>query len=70
MGRAEERLTMVTLTCSMRKWLWDNQRDLISPIMFGHFELFTEEMKEMYLSWCKSDEGKSYLKGGENYTED
>ena len=60
---------MVTLTCSLRHWLWENHKDLISPLMFGHLELFTPEMKEEYLKWVQTEEGKSYLKGGSNYRE-
>ena len=61
---------MVQLTQSLRKWLWDNHRDIIGLIMFGHIELFTEEMHEEYIEWCKTDEGRSYLKGGANYVEE
>lgn len=61
---------MVKLTYSMQKWLWDNHRELIAPIMFGHIELFTPDMGKEYLAWCQTDEGKSYLKGGANYKED
>lgn len=60
---------MVKLTCSMRKWLWDNHRGLIPQLMFGHIELFTPEMEKEYIAWLQTDEGKSYLKGGENYKE-
>lgn len=60
---------MIKLSCSMQKWLWDNHRDLISPIMFGHLELLTPDMEKKYLAWCQSDEGKKYLKDGENYKE-
>lgn len=35
--------------------------------MFGHTELFTEQMEQEYLDWCRTDEGKSYLEGGANY---
>ena len=35
--------------------------------MFGHTELFTEEMQKEYIAWCKTDEGKQYLKGGSKY---
>lgn len=38
--------------------------------MFGHIELFTEEMNEEYLQWCQTDEGKKYLKGGSEYKEE
>ena len=61
---------MVKLTQSMSKWLWDNHRDIYHLILFGHIELFTEEMKSEYLSWCQTEEGKKYLKGGECYRED
>ena len=35
--------------------------------MFGHTELFTEEMQKEYIEWCKTDEGKQYLEGGSKY---
>lgn len=60
---------MVELTQSMQKWLWDNNRDLIPLIMMGHTELFTAEMWKEYIEWCKTDEGKKYLKGGSEYKE-
>lgn len=58
---------MVRLTQSMAVWLFENHRDIFGLIMFGHLELFTEEMKEEYLAWCKSEEGKQYLVGGDKY---
>ena len=61
---------MVKLTKSLEKWLWDNHRDKIAPIMFGHVELFTEEMQRDYIAWCKMDEGRQYLKGGSKYKPD
>lgn len=60
---------MVKLTASMEKWLWDNHRELLPLIKFGHLEEFTDEMKEKYLTWCQTEEGKSYLEGGANYHE-
>lgn len=60
---------MVRLTCSLRHWLFENHPDILSLIMLGNVELFTDEMKEEYIKWCRTDEGKSYLKGGENYKE-
>lgn len=60
---------MVTLTQSLEHWLWVNHRELIPLIMLGHIELFTEEMQKEYIEWCKTDEGRSYLKGGSNYKE-
>jgi hypothetical protein len=38
--------------------------------MFGHVELFTEEMQKEYLSWCQTEDGKQYLKGGSKYKEE
>lgn len=61
---------MVRLTQSLQHWLFENHKDKIAPIMFGHTELLTDEMMAEYIEWCKTDEGKSYLKGGSNYKED
>lgn len=60
---------MVKLTRSLSHWLWDNHKDILPLIMFGHTELFTEEMQEKYIEWCKTDEGKEYLVGGKYYEE-
>lgn len=60
---------MVQLTQSLEQWLWENHKDIIGLIMLGHIELFTEEMQEEYIKWCKTDEGKQYLKGGSKYKE-
>lgn len=61
---------MVKLTQSLEHWLWENHRDKIPLILFGHVELFTEEMNQQYLEWCQTEEGRSYLKGGANYREE
>lgn len=58
---------MVMLTQSLKIWLFENHRDILPLIMFGHIELFTEEMQKEYLEWCKTDDGKQYLKGGSKY---
>lgn len=60
---------MVKLTASVSKWLWDNHRELLPLIMLGHLEEFTDEMKEEYFAWCRTEEGRSYLKGGANHHE-
>ena len=60
-------MNMVRLTQSLQQWLWDNHKELLPLIMFGHVELFTEEMQEQYLEWCLTDEGGQYLKGGSKY---
>ena len=61
---------MVKLTQSLYQWLWDNHRDKVVLIMFGHGELFTQEMKQQYLEWCQTEEGRQYLKGGSKYKEE
>ena len=61
---------MVKLTQSLREWLWRNHKDLLPLIMFGHVELFTEDMYNKYIAWCKSDDGKQYLVGGSKYKEE
>lgn len=58
---------MVKLTQSLRQWLWENHRDILGLIMFGHTELFTEEMNKEYLAWCQTEDGKQYLEGGSKY---
>ncbi len=60
---------MVKLTQSLERWLYVNHHDKLGLIMFGHTELMTEEMFKEYIEWCKTPEGKSYLKGGSNYAE-
>lgn len=60
---------MVRLTQSLYHWLWENHKEIIGLIMFGHTELFTPEMEQEYLAWCQTDEGKKYLKGGNEYDE-
>ena len=61
---------MVELTQSLSKWLFDNHRDKIALIMLGHTELMTDEMWEQYIEWCKTDDGKKYLRGESEYKED
>ena len=58
---------MVILTQSMEIWLATYHKEKLALIMFGHLELFTEEMAEEYAEWCMTDEGKQYLKGGSKY---
>lgn len=58
---------MVKLTQSLVQWLYDNHPNIIPLLLFGHTELFTEEMNQEYIAWCKTDEGAKYLKGGSRY---
>ena len=61
---------MVKLTQSLQQWLWENHKDKIALIMFGHTELMTDEMRSEYIAWCKTDDGRQYLKGGSKYDPD
>ena len=61
---------MVRLTQSLAHWLFENHPETLPLIMFGHVELLTDEMRQAYIEWCKTDDGKQYLKGGSKYKED
>ncbi len=61
---------MFTLTQSLEEWLWKNHKDILGLVVTGHVELITPEMWEAYIEWCKTDEGKQYLKGGSKYRDD
>lgn len=62
---------MIKCTQSLRHWLFENgySQELVL-IEFGHTEYLTEDMYKRYLEWCKTDEGKQYLKGGSKYVEE
>lgn len=60
---------MITLTQSLEHWLFENHREKLPLILLGHIEEFTAEMQKEYLEWCKTEEGKQYLKGGSKYKE-
>lgn len=60
---------MVKLTQSMRAFLWKFHRDIIHLVMLGHTEEVTVEIYDEYIKWLQTDEGRSYLRGGENYKE-
>lgn len=53
---------MIKLTKSLKYWLAKYHREKLPLIMFGHLELFTEEMEKEYLEWCETEEGNQYLK--------
>lgn len=61
---------MVKLTQSLSAWLFKFHKEKLPLIMLGHIELFTENMQKDYIEWCKTDEGKQYLKGGSKYKEE
>ena len=58
---------MFKLTCSLKHWLAVNYPENFALITFGHVELFTPEMQTKYIEWCKTEEGKRYLVGGDLY---
>lgn len=61
---------MVKLTQSMAVWLHANHPETMALIALGHLELFTPEMQRAYIEWCKTDDGRQYLKGGNKYDEE
>ena len=58
---------MVKLTQSLAHWLMAKDPNLVVLISFGHTELLTYEMQQEYIEWCKTEEGRQYLKGGSKY---
>ena len=56
---------MIKLTCSLKHWLAINYPYDFVLITFGHAELLTPEMQAEYIEWCKTEEGKRYLVGGD-----
>lgn len=60
---------MIKLTASLEHFLFDRYREKFALISLGHLEEMTDEMTEEYYEWLQTDDGKSYLEGGENYHE-
>lgn len=60
---------MVRMTWSLSNWFMKFHKDIFALVSLGHLELFTEELQQEYIEWCKTDEGRSYLQGGSNYRE-
>lgn len=58
---------MVKMTQSFRAWCLKYHRDIYSPLMFGHTEELTEKLAREYVDWCRTDEGRQYLRGGSKY---
>lgn len=61
---------MVKLTRSLTAFLFKFHKDKVALISLGHIELYTREIQKEYMEWLKTDDGKSYLKGGSNYKEE
>ena len=61
---------MTKLTQSLTQWLFENHPTKLCKIMFGASYLMTQDMWQSYLAWCQTPDGKSWLKGGENYREE
>ena len=60
---------MIKLTESLRQFLTKFYPQILPLIILGHVEMITEEIENEYIEWCKTEEGRSYLKGGANYKE-
>ena len=45
--------SMVGMTQSFSKWLWDNHREIYALVSFGHTELITEDMHKKYIEFLK-----------------
>ena len=51
---------MVKLTDSLKEFLWQSEhRKIIPLLMFGHVELFTEEIQQQYLEWLIENQDKN-----------
>ena len=60
---------MAKLTHSLVAFLAKKHPDLIPFLIFGHVELFTDEIQNEYMEWLKTDEGKEALKETKNETD-
>lgn len=62
---------MVLVTQSLQEFF--KRKGLLKELVllgFGHTEVLTEELYAEYIEWLHTPEGESYLKGGENYSEE
>lgn len=57
------------LSYPLGHWLLAYHRDKLAPIMMGHSELFTKEMKHDFEAWCQTEEGREHCPGGSKYKE-
>ena len=49
---------MVKLTDSLREFLWQSDhKEMIPLLVFGHVELFTEEIQQEYAEWLAKKQG-------------
>lgn len=50
---------MVKLTNSLKKFLIESEhKEMIPLLMFGHVELFTEEIQQEYAEWLSKNQNK------------
>ena len=56
--------SMVEISKSLQHWLWENHREKLVYIKFGHIELLTPDMWDDYSKWLSTDEGKKWLEDG------
>ncbi len=62
---------MVLVTQSLQEFF--KRKGLLKKLVllcFGHTEILTEKLYAEYIEWLHTPEGESYLKGGENYSEE
>lgn len=60
---------MVELTQSMFAFLRKFHSDILGVVILGHTEEVTPEIYDEYIKWLQTKDGRSYLRGGENYKE-
>ena len=58
---------MVFITQSLSHFLYENYPQILPLVMLGKLELLTKKIQDQYIDWCKTDDGKQYLKGGSKY---
>lgn len=55
---------MIALAQPLYEFLNRYHSDKLQKIISGKLELYTDEMREAYRAWRKTEEGKQYLIGG------
>lgn len=51
----------VKVTESFEQFMWRFHREELPLVLMGHTELAADHWDE-YIGWCKTDEGKHFLK--------
>ena len=61
---------MVDLSPALMQFLFTHHKEILLPISFGHLEHFTDKIRDEYVKWRETEEGKKYLPGGACYYDD